>query len=103
LEIVMSSFVHIPSALASASVVALLAFGSPAFAQDTPLPPNTLPCDAFAKKGDGIWVAKRPVSFEVGNAKNLTLDAGEITPKSQSVGGIDLYVLLEAKCGKAPA
>jgi hypothetical protein len=72
-------------------------------AEDSPLPPNTLPCDAFTKKSDGTWFATRPVTFDVGNAKNLNLDGGSITPKSQVLGGVDLYVLLDAKCGKTPA
>jgi hypothetical protein len=90
-------------ALAEAALVAII-FESwhSAFAQDKAVP-NTLPCDAFTRKEDGIWVAKRSVTFDVGNAKNLTVDAGEITPKSGNFGGIDLYVLLEAKCGKVPA
>jgi hypothetical protein len=99
----MSNFVHLHLCLAAGSIGAFLMSGSPCVSQDTPLPPNTLPCDAFAKRAEGIWVAKKPVTFVVGNAKNLTLDAGEITPKSQNLGGIDLYVLLEAKCGKTPA
>jgi hypothetical protein len=81
-------------------MAALLTGGLPLLAQDSPIPPNTIPCDAFAKKGEGIWFAKRPVTFDIGNAKNLTLDDGEIKPRSQNLGGIDLYVLLEAKCGK---
>ncbi|MBW0004093.1 MAG: hypothetical protein JO216_11450 [Hyphomicrobiales bacterium] len=71
--------------------------------EDAPLPPNTLPCDAFTKKSDGTWFATRPVTFDVGSAKNLNLDGGAITPKSQVLGGVDLYVLLDAKCGKTPA
>jgi len=91
--------------VAAAAAFLLDLFGAtlPALAQDAPVPPNTLPCEAFAKKGEGAWMAKRPVTFDVGNAKNLTLDPGEITPKTHNLGGIDLYVLLEAKCGKVPA
>jgi hypothetical protein len=84
-------------------IAASLAWDLGAHAQDTPLPPNTLPCDAFTKKSDGTWFATRPVTFDVGNAKNLNLDGGAITPKSQNFGGVDLYVLLDAKCGKTPA
>jgi hypothetical protein len=84
-------------------IAASLAWGLGAHAQDSPLPPNTLPCDAFTKKSDGTWFATRPVTFDVGNAKNLNLDGGAITPKSQNFGGVDLYVLLDAKCGKTPA
>jgi hypothetical protein len=77
--------------------------GSSGYTQDTAVPPNTLPCEAFTKKVEGIWFAKRAVTFDVGNAKNLTLDGGEITPRSQNLGGIDLYILLETKCGKTSA
>ena len=65
--------------------------------------PNTLPCDAFSRKENGTWLAKKPVTFDVGNAKNVEVKSGEITPKTGNVGGVDLYVLLEAKCGKQPA
>ncbi|MBV9567999.1 MAG: hypothetical protein JO172_07670 [Hyphomicrobiales bacterium] len=84
-------------------VAVCLAWGLSARAEDAPLPPNTLPCDAFTKKSDGTWFATRPVTFDVGSAKNLNLDGGAITPKSQTLGGVDLYVLLDAKCGKTPA
>jgi hypothetical protein len=83
--------------------VALVMVAGQASADDAPLPPNSLPCDAFTKKADGAWVAKRAVSMDVGNAKNLIVDPGEITPKTDVVGGVGLYVLLEAKCGKSPA
>jgi hypothetical protein len=73
------------------------------FAQDTTVPPNTLPCDAFIKKEDGSWLAKKRVSFDVGKAKDVTVDQGTIMPKSRDMGGIDLYVLLDAKCGKTSA
>ncbi|MBV8450493.1 MAG: hypothetical protein JO357_07655 [Hyphomicrobiales bacterium] len=90
----------------AAMVAASLAWafwGLGARAEDAPLPPNTVPCDAFTKKSDGTWFATRPVTFDIGNAKNLNLDGGAITPKSQTLGGVDLYVLLDAKCGKTPA
>ncbi len=87
----------------SGLLAGLLAAPLGARAEDSPLPPNTLPCDAFTKKSDGTWFATRPVTFDVGNAKNLNLDGGAITPKSQVLGGVDLYVLLDAKCGKTPA
>ncbi|SDR64200.1 hypothetical protein SAMN05519103_09513 [Rhizobiales bacterium GAS113] len=69
-------------------------------AEDTPLPPNNLPCDAFIKKENGSWFVQRAVRFDVGNDKNVTLESAPIMPKSRTVGGVDLYVLLDAKCGK---
>jgi hypothetical protein len=84
-------------------LAASLTWASRSEAQDMPLPPNTLPCDAFMKKSDGTWFATRPVTFDIGNVKNFNLDGGAITPKSQNLGGVDLYVLLDAKCGKTPA
>ncbi|SEF14800.1 hypothetical protein SAMN05444161_9061 [Rhizobiales bacterium GAS191] len=72
----------------------------PCAAEDTPLPPNNLPCDAFIKKEDGSWFAKSAVHFDVGQDKSVTLESAPIMPKSQTVGGVDVYVLLDAKCGK---
>jgi hypothetical protein len=107
----MSSFADGRIRVAAAAIAVSLAWaaaGAPGWtsagrAEDSPLPPNTIACDAFMKKSDGTWFATRPVTFDVGNAKNLTLDGGAITPKSHSFGGVDLYVLLDAKCGKTPA
>jgi hypothetical protein len=83
------------------SVFAALVLGNwPCAAEDSPLPPNNLPCDAFIKKEDGSWFAKRAVHFDVGQDKNVTPESAPIMPKSQTVGGVDLYVLLDAKCGK---
>jgi hypothetical protein len=85
------------------SAVAVMLGVEAAAADDAPLPPNNLPCDAFVKKNDGMWIAKHSVPADVGNAKNLIISPGEISPMTAMVGGVDLYVLLEAKCGKSPA
>jgi hypothetical protein len=88
----------------AATLAVALTFGvQQASGDDVPLPPNNLSCDAFAKKGNGAWAVKHSISIDVGNAKNLIIEPGEITPKTAILGGVDLYVPLESKCGKSPA
>jgi hypothetical protein len=52
----------------------LLCAGNSA-AEDAPLPPNTVPCDAFIRREDGTWFAKRSVRFDIGNSKGVTLES----------------------------
>jgi len=62
-------------------------------------PPNTIPCDAFTKNERGNWYVKGPVTINLGNAENKTLQNLEITPKFFTIGGVDLYDALQKKCG----
>jgi hypothetical protein len=74
------------------------------------LPPNTLPCEAFSKRPDGIWYpTKGAVTFELGQIKRFTstnqevhfrtFTLGDPVGPRMVIGGIDLYALLERKCG----
>ena len=78
----------------------MLCFLSPALAQvsQPELPSNTLRCDGFKKTSDGTWYAEKSASFEIGDAKAVTVEQQVIGPGSHKIGGIDLYVLLERKC-----
>jgi hypothetical protein len=69
------------------------------------IPPNTFSCVGFTKNADGSWEAgddTRP--FNVGKAENIAIrDQGPIEPGWVTVGGVDLYALIEKKCGAQPA
>jgi stage V sporulation protein SpoVS len=62
-------------------------------------PSNTIPCNAFTKNERGNWYVRGPVTIDVGNAENKTLQNLEITPKFFTVGGVDLYEAVQKKCG----
>jgi hypothetical protein len=74
---------------------------SPAIAQvgQPELPLDTLSCEGFKKTADGTWYAENPSSFHIGDASKVTVEQQVIGPGSHKVGGIDLYALLERKCG----
>jgi hypothetical protein len=63
------------------------------------LPSNTIPCKAFTKNERGNWYVKGPVTFDIGSAKNKTLQNLEIPPKFFAIGGVGLYETIEKKCG----
>lgn len=85
------------------ALCSMLSFLSPALAQGNQpeLPPNTLGCEGFKKTSDGTWYAEKSDSFHVGDGKEVTVERKVIGPGSHKIGGIDLYVLLERKCGGA--
>jgi len=60
---------------------------------------NTIPCNAFTKNERGNWYVKGPVTIDLGNAENKTLQNLEITPKFFTIGGVDLYEAVQKKCG----
>ena len=63
------------------------------------IPSNTIPCNAFTKNERGNWYVKGPVTIDLGNAENKTLQNLEITPKFFTIGGVDLYEAVQKKCG----
>ena len=65
----------------------------------SPTSANTIPCDAFTKNERGHWYVKGPVTFDIGNAENQTLENLEIPPKFFNIGGVDLYEAIQKKCG----
>src|ERR1700733_13835444 len=76
----------------------------PAAASNRPqrIPSNTLSCMGFTKNSDGSWSAGHATQpFDVGNDKSITIrDQGPIVADWVDVGGVDLYALLNSKCGK---
>jgi hypothetical protein len=70
----------------------------------SPTPTNTIPCAAFTKNERGNWYVKGPVTFDIGSAKNQTLQDLEIPPKFFTIGGVDLYEAVQKECvGRRPA
>jgi hypothetical protein len=69
------------------------------------IPANTFSCVGFTKNPDGSWEAgDNTQPFNVGAAENIVIrDQGPIEPGWVTVGGVDLYDLLEKKCGAKPA
>ncbi len=65
----------------------------------SPSSTNTIPCNAFTKNERGHWYVKGPVTFDIGNAENQTLENLEIPPKFFNIGGVDLYEAVQKKCG----
>jgi hypothetical protein len=65
------------------------------------IPPNTFTCTGFTKNPDGSWEAgddTRP--FNVGSAENIVIrNQGPIEPGWVTVGGVDLFELVDKKCG----
>ncbi len=68
---------------------------------DTAIPPNTFSCTGFTKNSDGSWDAgNNTLPFNVGSAENIVIrDQGPIDAGWVTVGGVDLYALIEKKCG----
>jgi hypothetical protein len=86
--------------------VTLLAvcFAGPARADDAlppnptnALPPNTIDCAQFDKKGD-VWKARGIVVFTLGEHKE-TLSDTSVAPHQFVFNDHDLFDLLEKKCG----
>jgi hypothetical protein len=66
-------------------------------AQKSPLPPNSLDCNAFTKNPDGSWTAHD-------DAKPLDIDGNAQTNVAGSTitdGSTDLYQLLQTICDAA--
>ena len=86
--------------LASIALVSMLCCLSPAIGQvsQPELPPNTLRCEGFKKTSDGTWYAEKSAPFDIGDAKERSVEQQVIGPGSHKIGGIDLYMLLERKC-----
>jgi hypothetical protein len=62
---------------------------------------NPIPCKAFTKNERGNWYVRGPVTINLGNAENKTLQNIEITPKFFTIGGVDLYEAIQKKCGSS--
>jgi hypothetical protein len=74
---------------------------TPVPAKLTSIPPNTLSCEGFTKDPDGNWQANSDTQpFNVNDATGILIrNQGPIVAGWVSVGGVDLFRLLDAKCG----
>jgi hypothetical protein len=64
------------------------------------IPSNTFSCAGFTKDSEGHWEAGSDTQpFNVGSAENIVIrNQGPIEPGWVTVGGIDLYELIDKKC-----
>lgn len=63
-------------------------------------PANTLSCDGFMKRADGTWAARPGIrSFDIGEARGVTVSNIVIPPGLMVIQGVDVWELLNAKCG----
>jgi hypothetical protein len=67
------------------------------------IPANNFTCTGFTKNPDGSWEAGNDTQpFNVGKAENVVIrNQGPIEPGWVSVGGVDLFALVDKKCGAA--
>jgi hypothetical protein len=65
------------------------------------LPPNTIDCAAFQKTPNGNWYVGPRTTFDVGPLKAIRLGNYLVIPHdaNSSFRGVDLYGILERKCG----
>ncbi len=84
--------------------IALGALGlltSPTWGQADALPPNTIDCRAFERLPDGNWRVGPPTTFDFGNIKGTILAHQTITPNFLNLGDLDLFDVIEQKCGRS--
>ncbi len=60
---------------------------------------NSIRCSAFDKLSDGTWHVKAPTSFRIGKFKKITFTELSIGRDNFTFGEVDLYKVLENKCG----
>jgi hypothetical protein len=64
--------------------------------------PNNIDCSEWQKEQDGTWTQHqngKPVSF--GSTTDLHIAGAPVNPGAFRFNGIDLFEVLNAKCGKA--
>ena len=66
------------------------------------VPPNNITCSEWQMEPDGTWTEHqngKPVSF--GTVTNLHIPGARVNPGAFKFDGIDLFDVLNAKCGKS--
>jgi hypothetical protein len=81
--------------------ISAIGFSMPAVAQDkvSTLPKNTIDCKQFKRTGPKEWIEVGTAVFDLGSIKDITLTDQPVTPGYFKFGGLDLYPVLEGKCG----
>jgi hypothetical protein len=77
--------------------VALVA-GMPLALADNELPSNSIDCAVFSKLPNGSWRVGAPTKFEIG-PQRVNLSQMDIEPHAIQIGELDLYDVLERRCG----
>jgi hypothetical protein len=87
----------------AAILVSAICFALPAMAQEKepPVPKNTIDCRQFKKTGSQEWIEVGTAVFDLGSIGDIHLSDQPVTPRAFKFGGIDLYPVLEQKCGAA--
>ena len=78
--------------------VVVCLFAPNVFAQDDPLPPNTVSCEAFKKNPNGDWIVQADVSFDAAGLSEAMKRYTIINSENYTHSGLNLYKLLERKC-----
>ncbi len=83
--------------------MSLLGPSMPALAQDKEgkLPENTIDCKQFKKSGPREWIEVGTAVFDLGKVKDINLVDQPVTPGYFKFGGIELFAVLDGKCGAA--
>ena len=79
-------------------ITILAAHAKPATAQIK----NSIRCSAFNKASDGTWHVGAPTTFRMGKFTKITFTELSIGPDNFMFGEVDLYKVLENKCGAHP-
>ena len=81
--------------------ISAIGFWMPAVAQEkvSTLPKNTIDCKQFKRNGPNEWIEVGTAVFDLGSIKDIHLTDQPVTPGYFKFGGIDLYPVLEGRCG----
>jgi hypothetical protein len=84
-----------------ALLISIVGFALPATAQvkETQLPENTIDCKQFKRTGPQEWIEVGTAVFDLGSIKDINLTNQPVTPRSFKFDGIDLYSVVDKKCG----
>jgi hypothetical protein len=83
-----------------ALAASMIAMGASSLsAQTADYPPNSIDCAAFTKHSNGTWYVRGSTTFDIGTMKGVTISQSEIGPGGMNLGGTNLYIVIEHKCG----
>jgi len=85
----------------AAIFISVASFVTSAIAQEKEpqLPPNTIDCKQFKKIGPQEWAEIGTAVFDLGEIKDINLSNQPVIPRYFKFGGIDLFPVVEQKCG----
>ncbi len=67
--------------------------------KDLGLPSNTIDCKQFKRTGPREWAEVGTAVFNLGGVSDINLTDQPVTPGYFKFGGVELFGVLEAKCG----